>query len=241
MTSKQIKILLFILILFAVIIDISIRLFYASALHFTFNSQEFNNIASPIISFLGFIGVIFTVLLTLNQLKQNQATNYFNYYKEYIDKIAIETPQNNSNLSFSTSDLLNFNLFVIDKYEQLEINPGYKEDLANFKKGSYVISEGKPYDLILGNIRLFRASLSILLKRYYSLINEIDVHKFLDPTHKEILFKHLYESQLGDYTSGCWLVDFEDELKIIKDNLYISFVPKMKDKLKFYNSDFYFV
>ena len=73
------------------------------------------------------------------------------------------------------------------------------------------------------------------------LINEIDRHKFLDKNHKEILYKHLYESQLGDYTSGVWLLNFEEEFKELKDNLFIGFIPdvKQKDELKFFNPEFY--
>lgn len=214
-------------------------MFYCVSTHLIFNSGEFNNIASPIISFLGFIGVIFSILLTLNQLKQQQSTSYFNYYKDLIDKIANENPQNNSDLSFSTSELLKFNHFAIDEYEKIENNTEYIHDLQTFRAGVSVRSEGKSYDSILGHVRFFRACLIILLRRYYSLIREIQNHKFLDNAHKDILFNHLYESQIGEYTSGCWLIDFEDDLKKMKENLYTGFVPKMKDELKFFNSDFY--
>lgn len=241
MKTKQIRVLLFVLLGLAFIADISIRVFYCGSAHLSFNSQEFNNIASPIISLLGFIGVIVTILLTLNQLRQQQSSDYFKYYKEFIDNIATENPTKKNNIQFSTFELLQFYLFVMDKYSLLKENKEYLKDLSLYKAGKSVRSEGKSYDIILGNIRLFHASLLILLRRYYMLINEIDRHKFLDKNHKEILFKHLYESQLGDYTSGVWLLGFEDELKEIKENLFTGFIPdlKQKDKLKFFNPEFY--
>lgn len=218
-----------------------VRLFYCGTTRLSFNSQEFNNIAAPIISLLGFIGVIVTILLTLNQLRQQQSSDYFKYYKELIDNIATENPTKKNNIQFSTFELLQFYLFAMDKFWLLKENPEYFKDLLLYKEGKPVRSEEKSYDAILGNVRLFHASLLILLRRYYMLINEIDRHKFLDNNHKEILFKHLYESQLGDYTSGVWLLDSEDELKEIKENLFIGFIPefKHKNKLKFFNQEFY--
>ena len=129
----------------------------------------------------------------------------------------------------------------MDKYWLLKDKPDYHNDLILYKAGKPVRSDGKVYDGILGNLRFFHASLLILLNRYYSLINEIQRHKFLDKSHKEILFKQLYESQLGDYTSGVWLLNFEDELKEIKENLFTGFIPQLKnkDELKFFNSKFF--
>ncbi|HEY5369946.1 MAG TPA: hypothetical protein VIJ75_13250 [Hanamia sp.] len=241
MKTKHIWTLLLILFSLLFVTDILIRLFYCDTTSLSFNSQEFNNIASPIISLLGFLGVIVTILLTLNQLRKQQSSDYFKYYKEFIDNIATENPTNKNNIQFSTFELLQFHLFVMDKFWLLKENPEYLKDLSLYKADNPVRSEGKSYDTILGNVRLFYASLLILLRRYIMLINEIDNHRFLDNNHKEILFKHLYESQLGDYTSAVWLFDFEDELKEIKENLFISFIPefKDKDKLKFFNREFY--
>lgn len=238
MSNKQIQNILLLLLLFAIIADILIRWFYNSNAALSFNSQEFNNIASPVISFIGFIGVIITILLTLNQLKQQQATNYFNYYREYIDEIANWSPKENSG-AFSTIELLQFPFYSGEKYEILKSNPEYMTDLQKFKTNLSVTNDGKSYDSILGNIRLFKASLIILLRKYYSLINEIQNHKVLDKTHKEILFKDLYETQLGDYTSGCWLISIDSDLIKMKENLYIAFSQSMKDKVMFYDSDFY--
>jgi len=53
------------------------------------------------------------------------------------------------------------------------------------------------------------------------------------------LLKDLFDSQVEKYYNGCWLIDFDADLKEAKENLYIAFAPVMKDKLLFYNSDFY--
>ncbi len=82
------------LLIILVITDIIIRTLYCTNIHLSFNSQEFNNILSPIISFFGFVAVIVTILLTLKQIKHQQGSNYFNYYKDQINKIASENPTN---------------------------------------------------------------------------------------------------------------------------------------------------
>lgn len=193
----------------------------------------------PIISFLGFVGVIVTILLTLKQIKYQQGSNYFNYYRDYINKITNENPNNNNDVSFSTSELLKFPIYSWGKYDELKKYPEYFEDLNKFKTGESVNSENKPYDKILGNVRLFSASLDILLKRYISLIIEIDTHKNLEASQKDLLLKDLFDSQVEKYYNGCWLIEFDAELKEIKDNFYFAFAPVMKDKLLVYNSNFY--
>lgn len=219
--------------------DIVIRTLYCTDLHLSFNSQEFNNILSPIISLFGFIAVVVTILLTLKQIKHQQGSNYFNYYKEQIDKIISETPTNKNGIAFSTVELLDFPIYVSNKYDDLKKFPEYFIDLDNHKTGNAVKSDGKSYDTILGNIRLFSASLNILLKRYRSFINEIDNHKQLDKTQKQLLLKELFDTQVEKYYNGCWLIDFDGELKEIKEKLYWAFVPNMKVDFKFFDSKFY--
>lgn len=234
--------LIFIILIFLIAlisIDIAIRLFYCTKIHLSFNSQEFNNILSPIISFFGFVGVIVTILLTLRQIKHQQGSNYFNYYKEQINKMASEAPTKDNGIVFSTYDLLNFPIYVSNKYDDLKKYPDYFVDLAKFKAGTSIKSDGKPYDLILGNVRLFSTSLILLLKRYKSFINEIDNHKVLDKTQKHLLLKELFDTQIEKYYNGCWLIDFDKELKNIKKNLYWAFVPNMTSNLLFFDDKFY--
>lgn len=150
-----------------------------------------------------------------------------------------ETPTNNNGIAFSTPDLLNFPIYVSNKYDDLKKQSEYFTDLDNFKAGVAVRSDGKPYDTILGNIRLFNTSLIILLKRYRSFINEIDNHVQLDNTQKQLLLKELFDTQVEKYYNGCWLVDFDSELKEVKEKLYWAFVPNMKVDFKFFDSKFY--
>lgn len=228
-----------VLLIVVVIIDITIRTLYCTNIHLKFNSQEFNNILSPIISLLGFGAVIITILLTLKQVRHQQGSNYFNYYKEQINKMATEGSTNKDGIGFSTSELLNFPIYVSNKFDDLKKYPDYFIDLEMFLSGIPVRSDAKPYDTVLGNVRLFMASLSILLKRYKSFIKEIDNHEFLDDTQKKLLLKELFDTQLEKYYNGCWLIDFDNELKEIKEQLYWAFVPNIKTDFKFFDSKFY--
>lgn len=214
-------------------------MFYCSSVHLSFNSQEFNNICSPIISLLGFFGVIITISLALKQFKHQQGSNYFNYYRDYINNIANENPITNDNLVFSTSELLQFPIYSWDKFDELKKYPEYFHDLEKFRSGETVNSENKPYDKILINVRLFSGRLDILLKRYISLIIEIDTHKTLDNSQKSLLLKGLFDSQVEKYYNGCWLMETDNELKEIKDSFYNAFASVMKDQLLVFNSNFY--
>jgi hypothetical protein len=227
------------LLIVAVISDIAIRTLYCTDIHLTFNSQEFNNILSPVISLFGFIAVVVTILLTLKQIRHQQGSNYFNYYKEQINKMISETPTNKNGIAFSTVELLDFPIYVSNKYDDLIKFPEYFTDLDNHKAGVAVKSDGKTYDPILGNVRLFSASLNILLKRYRSFINEIDNHEQLDKTQKQLLLKELFDTQVEKYYNGCWLIDFDSDLKEVKEKLYWAFVPNMKANFKFFDSKFY--
>jgi len=188
---------------------------------------------------LGFGAVVFTIFLTLKQIKHQQGSNYLNYYKEQINKMASEPPTNKNGIAFSTADLLDFPMFVSNKYDDLKKHPEYFTDLEKFKSGVPVKSEGKQYDLILGNARLFYTSLILLLKRYRSFINEIDNNKLLDRTQKQLLLKELFDTQVEKYYNSCWLMDAEQELKVIKENLYWAFATTMKNDLLFFGNKFY--
>jgi hypothetical protein len=228
-----------ILLVIVVIVDIIIRVLYCTDINLGFDSQEFNNILSPIISSFGFIAVIVTILLTLKQIKHQQGSNYFNYYKDQINKMASQAPTDKNGIAFSTSDLLNFPIYVSNKFDDLKKYPEYFIDVEKYNLGLAVRSDGKTYDKILGNVRLFSASLHILLRRYRSFINEIDNHELLDSTHRMLLLKELFDTQVEKYYNGCWLIDFDEELKDIKDKLYWAFVPDIKADFKFFDAKFY--
>ena len=238
---KRYKLIIWcILLLIALVsIDIIIRSIYCTDAHLRFNSQQFNNILSPIISAFGFGAVVVTIFLTLKQLKHQQGGNYLNYYKEQINKMASESPTEKNGIAFSTTDLLDFPIFVSNRYDDLKKYPEYLTDLEKFKSGNTVKNEGKPYDLILNNIRLFYTSLILLFKRYRSFINEIDNTKLLDKTQKQLLLKELFDTQVEKYYNGCWLMDNEEELKVIKENLYWAFATIMKNDLLFFGNKFY--
>lgn len=231
--NLTIKILLF-AILVSLVIDILIRIFYASNLYLKFDPQVFNYIATPIISLLGFIGLIITILISINQVNLQISNNYFNYYRDYLNKILIEKKEH---LEFTTSQILNFPFYIDDKYSELKKHPAYFTDLAQFRLGASINSKDKDYDLILGNVRLFRVHLGILLNQYKSIIHEINMHKSINQFHKDVLFKELFDTQISQYTIGLWLV--ESEMKEQKDNLYIAFSELHRDNLPFFDKDIY--
>ncbi|PKQ45540.1 hypothetical protein CSW08_07500 [Confluentibacter flavum] len=210
------------------------RIFYCQQINLKFDSIEFNNIASPIISFFGFIGIIVTIILGFDQFRHLQSSNYFDYYRSAINNFLTE--ENDDNLS--TIHLLDFTLYCDDKYDELKKFPEYFTDLNDFKKGIKVSSKGKKYDEILGNVRYFRTKLHILLKRYSLMIDEISQHKQLNKTHKELLLKEFFENQITEYTTQLLLAD-RIELKDVKENFYIAFSNVIKEDLAFYDSDLY--
>lgn len=238
--KKVYIIALLLILIFLLGVDIFIRLFYCSNVHLSFNSQEFNNVASPIISLLGFVGVIVTILLTLRQMKHQQGSNFLNYYREHINKIANATPQGNPNVMIATSELLQFPFYAWSKFDDLKKFPEYFHDLEALQGGIKVNSSGKPYDTILGNVRLFNAALLIQTRSYLSLIKEIEGHDVLDNSQKQLLLKDLFDSQVEKYYNACWLVENDPELQVVKSQLYTAFTTiSTKERLLFFNEAIY--
>ncbi len=233
MKRTVILIILFFLT-FTIIIDILTRTIYCKNIHLSFDSQEFNNIASPIISFFGFIGLIVTVLITINQFKLQLSSNYFDYYRNSVNKILQE-----ENSSSNTIQLLNFPLYTYEKYNELKKFPSYLDDFRKYLNGEKVSSNNKDYDILLGTIRLFRTNLAILLKRYELLIIEIRDHREISLSHKDLLFKELFANQIIEYISGLEFLESDQELKEVKNNLFVAFINNQKDRLLFYNSDIF--
>lgn len=215
-------------------IDIVVRLFYCSGISLTFDSQQFNNMASPLISFFGFIGLIITVSITLNQFKLQQSASYFDYYRTLTNKILEE-----KKFQHSTIELLDFVMYADSKYAELKKDATYLIDLNLYKAGHNVTSTGKSYDRILGEVRLFRTQLSLLLKRYEQLLTEIKEHKNLSISHKDLLLKELFSNQILPYIFGLRYLDSSIDLTEVKDNLFIAFASYAKELWPFFDSNFY--
>ena len=124
-------------------------------------------------------------------------------------------------------------------YDELKNFPEYFNDLERFKSGVNISSDNKPYDKVLEGVRFFNAKLILTLRQFKSLIKEIDTHKILDITHKEILLKKFFDTHVDEYISGCLVMETDNDLKIIAESFYIGFATKFGDKLKFFSSDFY--
>ncbi|MDP4284283.1 MAG: hypothetical protein Q8891_07650 [Bacteroidota bacterium] len=204
-----------------------------------FDSQEFNNISTPIISFFGFVAVVITIALTIKQIKSQQGNNFLIYYRETFQKIAAETIENKQSIGFSTYELLNFVIYYRSAFLDLKKFPQFVSDLNDFKRGINSSSSGKTYDNILGNARFFMASLDILLKRYKSLLGEIMQHTILDATQKELLIKDLFDSQGYKYYYGITVLESDSELKEMVSDFYIDFGIYEREKLKVFNNQFF--
>jgi hypothetical protein len=226
----------YLITLFIIIVglDIFIRIYYCKGIYLTFNSQDFSNLATPIISFFGFIGLIITGKIALNQFRLQLSVNYFDYYRNMTNRILTE-----NTFSISTLELLDFVSYVHEKHIELMKFPLYKQDLQRFKDGEIVYSTGKDYDVILGQVRLFRTKLGLLLKRYELLLVEMRDHKYLDNAHKDILLKELFDHQILNYLFGLQFIESDQELKGIIEDLYIGFMPYAKEMWPFFDSTFY--
>jgi len=226
-------ILLICFVLF-LILDVAIRIYYTSGIYLKFNSQEFNNIASPVISFLGFVGLIITVTIAIRQLNLQQSSGYFDYYRNAINKMLQENDK-----SSNTLELLDFVNFTDDIYYKLKKDPNYTSDAMKFKAGEIVNSNGKSYDNELGKLRLFRTKLGILLKRYELLILEIKKHDNLSSSHKDLLYKELFVNQITNYTVQLQLIEEFEDVREMKENLFIGFENRYREQLPFYDKSFY--
>jgi hypothetical protein len=229
-----------ILLLLSIIIVLIVRMSYCcNGYILKFNSSVFSNIATPIVSLVGVIGLFVTIWLSIEQIRHTRSVQYFQDYNSKIDFISKET---NTDLMFPNIKLIKFTESIEKFYSNLKLNhQEYFDDLTKFLKYETVYSFNKPYKDILSEVGIFKVQLILLNTRLLNLLKEIEYSKTLVAHHKDLLFDNLIGGVVSTYIASCTL--FDNELKNIKDELFIGFNPvddtEKVDKLKFFNTNFY--
>ncbi|MFH1121458.1 MAG: hypothetical protein V1775_16690 [Bacteroidota bacterium] len=221
----------------SLLIIVFIGLRYCSDGLLSFNSSEFNNIATPIISFLGVIGLIVTILISHKQIAYSRSEQYFKDFQFRFEKISKEQ---NAELMFPNIQLIKFFDYVDKTYFTLcKEFPDYLKDVEKFRKDEFIVNIDKPYDGMLGNIRLFRLQSIILYVELLNLVKEIEYHKQLVSHHKDLLLDNLISGLISEYLSSCRLIN--EEYSVVIDTFYIGFHQGnfKREDLKFFNNDFF--
>lgn len=228
--------LISIALLILIIFDIFIRLRYCTNVILQFNSSEFNNILTPIISFFGFVALILTILIALGQKKSTESEYYF---KDYQTKINIIEREKDSTGTWSNHDFLDFIKPIQSDVDSILKNSEYLSDLDSFRKGLNISSDNKSYDRSLSVIRLFQLEARMLYKSILYLIKEIEQHRFLTKTHKDLLLNSIVDRLISSYLSGCHLI--KDKVIKWEDDFYIGFYGNISENynLKMFDRGFY--
>jgi len=223
-------------LLIFIIIDIFIRIRYCTNVILQFNSSEFNNILTPIISFFGFIAVIITIWIALGQKKSKESEYYF---KDYQTKINIIEREKESTGTWTNHDFLDFIKPIQSDVDSILTNSEYLSDLNSFRNGLNTTSDNKSYDRTLSVIRLFKIEARILYKSILYLIKEIEQHRFLTNTHKDLLLNIIVDRLISSYLSNCHLI--KEKVINWEDDFYIGFYGNISDNynLKMFNKGFF--
>ncbi len=228
--------LIFIALSILIIIDIFIRLRYCTNVILQFNSSEFNNILTPIISFFEFVALIIAILITLGQKKSTESEYYF---KDYQTKINIIERGKDSTGTWTNNDLLDFIKPIQSDVDSILKTSEYLSDLSSYRNGLNISSDKKSYDRTLSVIRLFQLEARMLYKSILYLIKEIEQHRFLTQTHKDLLLNNIVDRLISNYLSECHLI--KEKVINWEDDFYIGFVGNISDKynLKMFDKGFY--
>lgn len=201
-----------------------------------FDSNEFNNILTPIISLVGVVGLFATIYLSLIQIKYIRSDQYF---KDYMQKIEAFPNGKDVESGFNNIQLLSFTEYTNDVYRNLKSNyPIYFDDVTRFERGEIIPNIDKPYEQLLANARLFRVQALMLYTRLNNLIKEIEKNKSLSSHHKDLLLDNLISGQLSKYIASCWLL--EHEMGNIIKEFYLGFCYMDNNKpFKFFDLRFF--
>lgn len=225
-------IILLIIILIAVATDIFIHQRYQTDINniLKFDSSEFNNILSPIISTIGFGGLLLALYLTYQQLKSGNSQSFYDHYKNIFDKINYKGRKEER---FQDNELINFWDFIEDiHYGLFNKSLDYLNDLEDFRNGLFPEKKDS-YLHYLKNLCNFKFEALFLYKDYISLIKEILEQGKLTEYHKDILLDTLIGSILFEHLSNCSTVN-EYQKNWIED-LYCDF----KTNHKFFDEQFF--
>ena len=236
-TLLQILIGLLSLFILLLMIDVFIHLRYHSDKILQFDSNEFNNILNPIISFLGFLCIIITIIVALNQLKFNNSESYYKGLSETIFEIFNRTPKENFYPNIKVFDFL---MTIKSRIDEVLEDEQYKYDLANFLAGKTVSSKDKQYDAILGELRFFKIQALMVYKETLNLIKEIETHPKLTQIHKDLLLQKLIGGPCSEYLACCKLLLELPGINWI-ENCYEGFLPEFQndDRIRLFDNQFF--
>jgi len=134
------KIILGLLIVISILISIDIitGIFYWNRLNLNFSSDNFNNIVSPIISFLAFLTYAITLIYLIKQNKIILSQNLKPHYEKEYDlllKKAKKTTIEKGIKKPKKYNALNISNAIYWSFYELTDSPNYNEDLDFYKKG----------------------------------------------------------------------------------------------------------
>jgi hypothetical protein len=195
---------LIIVLIVLVIIDLIFRFSVVYRLPFDLNqTQIFNNVASPVISFLGFIGVIFTIWEMRKQNIDAKSLDYYNFYKERESQFfnSINEEIKPDGLYYS-SQLLTANKLVTDMLSDFDQLQKQISSLDAESMGVSGLKERRDF------IKTF--ILSSYVSRIINIVPEIIKHifeiesnKLLKPHYKIALIEYIISNYLIGYIKIC--------------------------------------
>jgi hypothetical protein len=215
MKYSKILIGLFLIIITLLLIDIFTGIFYWNRLNLLFDSSEFNNITTPIISVVSFIVYSLALFLAFKQNKTILSQHLRPYYEREINRTINELEKEKIDTEIINTDGkeyngINYPNLISDQLIVLTKNSDYLKDITDFDNGiefkTEYLKERSYYPII---VFLSQYTIGLYNKFRYDylkeLIEEIDEAKLLNED-KIILKKRIKKEILSYYMS---FVDFE--------------------------------
>lgn len=206
---------LVLLLAILVCIDILTGIWYWNRLNLKFDSQEFNNICSPLAGIISGLLMFFTVLLSQRQNKINLSLGIKPYFEKEVDKLVKEGDETPVDLKFrdliDTNDpfnCINYTRLLDKLLRELYLSKEFKEDFMSnpsmqiYESREYYLS--REYKEILLSLTEFYVGSNPVLNfnaKIKRLIREINNSTNLITEDKSILIKRIKEDLIQNYIS----------------------------------------
>ncbi len=139
--KKTVFISLIIILIILVAIDIGTGIWYWNRLNLKFDSTQFNNIATPIVSIVSFIIIFFTLLVSMRQNSINLSLSIKSYFERKIDLLLDEAKNTKLNDAIVANlfpnenyNGINYVNSIVKSIKLLERNEQFKDDYREFKE-----------------------------------------------------------------------------------------------------------
>ncbi|WP_290834428.1 hypothetical protein [Flavobacterium sp.] len=196
------------ILIILICIDLSTGIWYWNKLNLKFDSSEFNNVVTPLLTMVATPIYAWALYTTIKQNKITLSQNLKPFYEKEIDNLVLKGKK----IKFEDSKLfgkkkinaLNFVKYISKCFVNLSLNEQYREDYENYKKGKkftkdYFFSRNYIDELMfisnftmgIGGIFFFHSDIS-------SLINKIKVSKLIKED-KDLLKTRIYSEFLAQY------------------------------------------